>query len=122
MTLKNKLTIEEEKQMAVITPFTPVPTEGMETSKTKDYVKPTRIYEDANDQHIRNIVVFSDGTNAFVDEAKTVKVPGETLLRWATLGLLVKTSTGYAAVTEVSEAGGVVTVKAGDLELKSAEA
>lgn len=105
----------------VETPFVPIPTQGMETSKTEGYKKPTRIYEDANDQHVRKYVIYTDNTYAYVDAAKSEKLTADTLIRWALLGAVVQTSTGYEFISSVTKTGESATLKAGSLTLHSAE-
>lgn len=41
--------------------------------------KMDKFYEDANDQHVRAIFVYTDDTYVYADEAKTIKIDRETL-------------------------------------------
>ena len=63
---------------------------GMETSINPDFVAPTRNYEKANDQHVRNIVYYANASKAlFVDSAKTKAADKDEALRLFGLGSLI---------------------------------
>lgn len=63
---------------------------GMELSKTEGYVVPTREYEKANDQHVRNIVLYADSNKAlFQDAAKSKAADATEALRLFDLGSLI---------------------------------
>ena len=63
---------------------------GMELSKTEGYIPPTREYEKANDQHVRNIVYYANASKAlFIDSAKTKAADATEALRLFDLGSLI---------------------------------
>lgn len=63
---------------------------GMTLSKTEGYVVPTREYEKANDQHVRNIVYYANASKAlFVDSAKSKAADKAEALRLFTMGSLI---------------------------------
>ena len=63
---------------------------GMTVSKTEGYVVPTREYEKANDQHVRNIVLYADANKAlFQDAAGTKAAVAAEALRLFNLGSLI---------------------------------
>lgn len=63
---------------------------GMTTSKTEGYIPPTREYEKANDQHVRNIVYYANASKAlFIDSAKTKAADKDEALRLFGLGSLI---------------------------------
>lgn len=63
---------------------------GMETSINHDFVAPTRNYERANDQHVRNIVLYANSNKAlFQDAAKTKAAVAAEALRLFGLGSLI---------------------------------
>ena len=69
---------------------TEIDTTGMTLSKTEGYVVPTREYEKANDQHVRNIVLFADANKAlFQDAAGTKAAVAAEALRLFNLGSLI---------------------------------
>ena len=69
---------------------TPIDTTGMELSKTEGYVVPTREYEKANDQHVRNIVLYADANKKlFQDTTKTKAAVAAEALRLFGLGSLI---------------------------------
>lgn len=76
---------------------------GMETSKTANYVVPTREYEKANDQHVRNIVLFAKADKTlYQDSAKTKAADPAEALRLFNMGALIIEDT---AVKYVPTAG-----------------
>mgnify|MGYP007038193166 CR=1 FL=1 len=82
---------------------TEIDTTGMELSKTEGYVVPTREYEKANDQHVRNIVLFADANKAlFQDAAGTKAAVAAEALRLFNMGALIIEDT---AVKYVPTAG-----------------
>ena len=63
---------------------------GMETSINTDFVAPTRNYEKANDQHVRNIIYYANASKAlFVDADKTKAADKTEALRLFGLGSLI---------------------------------
>lgn len=69
---------------------TEIDTTGMELSKTEGYVVPTREYEKANDQHVRNITYFADANKAlFQDSAKAKAADKDEALRLFAMGSLI---------------------------------
>lgn len=63
---------------------------GMETSKTANYVVPTREYEKANDQHVRNIVLYAKADKTlYQDAAKSKAAVAAEALRLFNLGSLI---------------------------------
>lgn len=69
---------------------TEIDTTGMDLSKTEGYVVPTRAYEKANDQHVRNIVLYANASKAlFQDAAKTKAAVAAEALRLFDLGSLI---------------------------------
>lgn len=69
---------------------TEIDTTGMELSKTEGYVVPTREYEKANDQHVRNIVLYAKADKTlYQDAAKSKAAVAAEALRLFDLGSLI---------------------------------
>lgn len=54
----------------------------------------SKIYQDAKDKNVATILVYSDGTNVFYDEAKAKKVSFNDLSEFFVKGMLVKSDAG----------------------------
>lgn len=94
---------------------TEINTAGMELSKSVDYAVPSRNYEKANDQHVRNITLYADDAKKlYVDSAKTKGVTSAELVEMFNKSMvLVATATGAVKPTEIATADGVSTLTAG---------
>lgn len=87
---------------------------GMELSKS-DHTPATKKYEEANDQHIRKIVVYADtNKKLFIDVAKTKKLSAEEAERQFYNGLVIDTGTGVVLPTGCSVASGVASLTIGN--------
>ena len=72
--------------------------------------KMDKFYEDANDQHVRSTFVYTDGTYAYADAAKTIKIDRETLknlyLKGEIVGVIVSDdATMYSRPLAMSDNG-----------------
>ena len=85
--------------------------------------KMDKFYEDANDQHVRATFVYGDGTYAYADAAKTIKIDGATLKALFLKGeVVLAAENSYARAIGCEIDGEVVSVKfIGDVTLKSAD-
>ena len=78
---------------------------GMELSKS-NHTPTTKKYEMANDQHIRNIVLFADSSKKlYIDEDKTVKIDAEEAARQYFNGIVIDTGSAYIKPTGMSVSG-----------------
>jgi len=102
---------------------TEINTAGMELSKTPDYKVPTRNYENANDQHVRNITLYADDAKKlYVDSAKTKGVTSAELVAMFSKSMvLVATANGAVKPTAISTEDSVSTLTAGSDEYYSIE-
>lgn len=61
---------------------TPIDLTGMETSVNTEFVKPERKYEEANDQHVRTVVLYANASHAlFIDSNKTKAISADEAAR-----------------------------------------
>lgn len=95
---------------------------GMELSKS-DHKVPNRQYEMANDQHVRNIVLYADSAKKlYVDEAKTSGIKKDELIRLFQINsILVATANGLEKPTSLTIGDTYTTVTAGETSYFSVE-
>lgn len=119
--MKRKATIKTTQIMRRNIKMTTVPKEGMEVSKNTNYNKPERHYEDANDQHVRKVILYAaaDDGNLFYDKAKTKGIDKNELFRLFGNGIMVVLDGVYYSPTsyEVSGEAGKITVNADQTSL-----
>lgn len=102
-----------------------IPKDGMEVSKTPaaNSTKVTRKYEDANDQHVKAVVLYPDGAKKlYRDAAKTNGIDKTELARLASIqSVMVLDGATYKTPTAFTIGETYTTVTCGDTDYFSKE-
>lgn len=79
------------------------------------YTPVEAIYQDSKDKRVSNYVLYSDGTDLFLQAAHSTRPTVEEAYNACLHGCLVHDATaGYSTVTSFKMDGGSLTVKVGD--------
>lgn len=102
-----------------------IPKDGMDVSKTTtaNSTKVTRKYEDANDQHVKSVVLYPDGAKKlYRDAAKTNGIDKTELARLASIqSVMILDGTTYKIPASFTIGETYTTVTCGDTDYFSKE-
>lgn len=75
------------------------------------------IFNDADEKYAKAVVLYTDGTDLFVDAEKKTKVTHDEALSACFKGLLIQDTTKeYSAVTAFKDDAGTLTVSVGETD------